>query len=197
MRIGPRICVATAISIFGVSAFADQAPPDLGPLLTIGTSKPQTDLRWGMARAQVRALFPALAPTTFSRGLDSVEGATTYLGCAFSLRLDSAINPKPHGALKTAILQYVKGPLQNCRHSLESRLTALYGDAKITHHPAGWPDGSGPPATVLMDWHSASTCVGLWWEDGEAQWAPSLRLTLSAIGDGCGGYDDQVVRPAG
>jgi hypothetical protein len=195
MRNGLIICLGNALLMLGVSAQANPAPADLRALLSIGTTNPQSNLKWGTGREEVQSLFPALSPTTFALGLYSIQGATTYRGCTFKLRLDSEINPKPQGALSSAHADYATGNLDKCRHGLESALAALYGQPKITRHPAGWPDGSGPPATVLMDWSSPSTCIDPWWEGGEGKWGPSLRLTLNAKGQGCGGYDDQAVTP--
>jgi hypothetical protein len=194
MRGGLGFCLANALLLLGMAAHADPTLPDLRTLPSIGTTKPQTNLRWGMGRAQLHSLYPGLSPTSFSVGLYSVQGVAAYRGCTFTLRLDSGLNPGPDGRLQSARLQYLTGNLQTCSRGLESTLTLLYGPPQITKHPTGWPDGSGPPASVFMDWKSATTCIGLWWEDGEARWGPSLRLTLAEKGEGCGGYDDEVVR---
>jgi hypothetical protein len=193
MRHSLPAMVVSALLLIGVTAYADPAPPDLRGLLSIGTAKPQTNLRWGMGRAELQSLYPGLLPTTFAVGIYSVHGATTYRGCTFTLRLDSDVSPKPEGLLKSAHMDFETGNLEKCRRSLDSELTSLYGRPHITKHPAGFPDGSGPPATVFTDWSSPTSCIDLWWEDGEGRWSPSLRLTLREKGAGCGGYDDEVV----
>ena len=192
MRVGVTICLGNALLLLAVAAQADPAPAHLQALLSIGTTKPQTNLRWGLGRAQVQALYPQFSPQSFALGTYSVQGATRYRGCIFSLRLDSAINPKPDGVLESAGADYASGNLDKCRAGLESELRALYGHPEITKHPAGWPDGSGPPATMIMDWSSPNTCIRLWWEDAEGRWGQSLRLTLNAKRAGCGGYDDEA-----
>ncbi len=196
MRNGLSICLGNVILLVSLVALADPAPSDLRGLLTIGASRPQTQLRWNMGRAEIQSLYPGFLPTTFAVGIYSLRGATTYRDCTFDLRLDSEINPRPEGKLKSAHIDYRSGNLETCRLSIESTLSALYGRPKITKHPAGWPDGAGPPATLHSDWRTPTTCIGLWWEDGEGSSAPSMRLTLADNGGaGCGGYDDQPVSP--
>ncbi len=193
MRSGVAICLGNALLLLGIAAQADPATPDLHALLSIGTTKPQTNLRWGMGQAQVQALYPQFVPQTLALGTHTLQGAIRFRGCNFTLRLDSDNNPKPQGMLESAGAEYASGNLPRCRAGLESGLRALYGRPEITQHPAGWPDGSGPPATVIMDWSSPNTCIRLWWEDTAGHWRQSLRVTLSEKRAGCGGYDDQVV----
>ena len=195
MRNGLAVFLVSVIGPFSVSAYADPAPPDLRGLLTIGLSKPHANLQWEMGRAEVRSLFPGFSPTTFAVGIYSLRGAAIYHGCVFNLRLDSEISPEPEGKLKSVHADYKTGNLQSCRPGLESTLSELYGRPNITKHPAGWPDGAGPPATVHSDWQTATTCIDLWWEDGEGRSGPSMRLTLGDNGGaGCGGYEDQPVQ---
>jgi hypothetical protein len=193
MRNGLLIRLGMAIALLSMTAYADPTSADLRGLLTIGSSRPQTNLKWGMGRTEVQSLYPEFSPITFAVGSYSLQGASTYRGCTFNLLLSGEINPAPQGMLSWARADYERGKLEECRRGLESSLTALYGRPRITKHPAGWPDGSGPPATVISDWRTPTTCIDLWWEDGEGRWNPSLRLTLGVNNGRCGGYDDQVV----
>ncbi len=137
MRGGLGFCLANALLLLGMAAHADPTLPDLRTLPSIGTAKPQTNLRWGMGRAQLHSLYPGLSPTSFSIGLYSVQGVAAYRGCTFTLRLDSGLNPGPDGRLQSARLQYLTGNLQTCSRGLESTLTLLYGPPQITKHPTG------------------------------------------------------------
>jgi len=177
-----------ALSFITALAMAAQPPLTLQGLLSIGVDSPSATLRWGASRREIQHRYPELVEHPAFLGF-RLQARVSAQGCAFTAYLSGS---RRSDRLEEIWIVHRTGPLAQCRSQLESALADLYGrPAKVTT-PATQEAGE----VTLSDWHSATTCVHLKWEEqGVEHGVSPLEVKLGDLQGGCG-YPDQVV-PSG
>lgn len=180
-----------ALSFIGALASAAQSPLSLQDLLSVGTDTPSAGLRWGASRRTIQRRYPELVEHPAFIGF-RLQGRVSAQGCSFTVYLSGN---RKSDRLEQIWIVHRTGPLAQCRSQLESALAALYGPPSTATTPATQEAGE----ITLSDWHSATTCVNLKWEEqGVEHGVSPLEVKLGDVEGGCG-YTDQVVpvRPRG
>lgn len=182
-----RFPLGAVIALSFISALATAARPSLAlqDLLSIGMDAPSAGLKWGASRRQVQQRFPELVEHPAFLGF-RLQGRVNVQGCTYTVYLSG---DRKSDRLEEIWIVHRTGPLAQCKSQLESAVEALYGPPSTSTTPATQDAGE----VTLSDWHSATTCVNLKWEEqGVEHGVSPLEVKLGDLQGGCG-YTDQVV----
>jgi hypothetical protein len=176
-----RLPLGAVIALSLISALATAAQPGLRlqDLLSIGVDAPSADLKWGASRREIRRRYPELVEHPAFIGF-RLQGRVSAQDCTYTVYLSGN---RKSDRLEQIWIVHRTGPLAHCRSQLESALAALYGRPSASTLPAT----QGRGEVSLSDWKTATTCVGLKWEEqGVEHGVSPLEVKLGDVEGGCG-----------